>query len=110
MGFQNEGLTQLNEYYKPSNLPLMVIHKSTGEEPTGEEMSASFFTTNENEVTKYSGTINLMGSEKIDYYKRNYLIHFDKEQNMLGLEISSKRYVLMGNYGINKIFHHFYLL
>ena len=103
MGFQNEGLTQLNEYYKPSNLPLMVIHKSTGEEPIGKEMSVSFFTTNENEVTKSSGTINLMGSEKIDYYKRNYLIHFDKEQNMLGLEISSKRYVLMGNYGVNKI-------
>ena len=102
-GFQNEGSTQLIEYYKPSNLPLMVIHKSTGEEPIGKEMSVSFFTTNENEVTKSSGTINLMGSEKIDYYKRNYLIHFDKEQNMLGLEISSKRYVLMGNYGVNKI-------
>ena len=29
-GFQNEGLTQLIEYYKPSNLPLMVIHTSTG--------------------------------------------------------------------------------
>ena len=61
----------------------MVIHTSTGEEPTGKEMSTSFFTTNENEVTKCSGTINLMGSEKLDYYKRNYLIHFDKEQNML---------------------------
>ena len=98
-GFENEGSTQLIEYYKPSNLPLMVIHTSTGEEPTSKEMSASFSTTNENEVTKYSGTINLMGNEKLNYYKRNYLIHFDKEQNILDFENAAKRYVLMGNYG-----------
>ena len=117
-GYFSEKAGDLVIYYVPSNLPLMVIHTSTGKEPVSSEMPATFYIINKINIDiDYSGKINLIGNEKINLYKKNYLINFDDKVSFLDFKTISRKWALISNYGdktlirnlvsfeISRIFH-----
>ena len=117
-GYSSEKAGDFFFYYVPSNLPLMIIHTSSGKEPVSREMPATFYIINKINIDiYYSGKINLIGNEKINLYKKNYLINFDDKVSFLDFKTISRKWALISNYGdktlirnlvsfeISRIFH-----
>ena len=117
-GYSSEKAGDFVFYYLPSNLPLMIIHTSSGKEPISREMPATFYIIKKINIDiYYSGKINLIGNEKINLYKKNYLINFDDKVSFLDFKTISRKWALISNYGdktlirnlvsfeISRIFH-----
>ena len=117
-GYSSEKAGDIVFYYLPSNLPLMIIHTSSGKEPISREMPATFYIIKKINIDiYYSGKINLIGNEKINLYKKNYLINFDDKVSFLDFKTISRKWALISNYGdktlirnlvsfeISRIFH-----
>ena len=91
------------QYYKPTNLPLMVIHSFTGSETSSEtdKVKAYFYIIdNKNiESKKMNGEFTLKGTEDFNLYKKSYYIKFSEPQNPLNFTSKSQNWALFGNYG-----------
>ena len=90
-------------YYKPTNLPLMVIHSFTGSETSSEsdKVKAYFYIIdNKNiESKKMNGELTLKGTEDFNLYKKSYYIKFSEAQKPLNFSRESQNWALFGNYG-----------
>ena len=89
-------------YYKPSNLPLLTIHSSFGNEPNKitDIINCIFFLFNEIvEINDAHGIFRLRGIEALNLYKKSYYIEFDDAQNILNFNSFSKKYVLIASFG-----------
>lgn len=87
-------------YYKPSNLPLLLIHSSNGEEPTNKELSCRFYLINDNRIEiALFGNYKLRGIPDLNKYKKSYYISFNAEQKPLDFNAYSQNWVLVSNYG-----------
>ena len=87
-------------YYKPSNLPLLIIHSINGEEPTNKELSSCFYLINDNTIQIAAfGNFKLKGIPDLNKYKKSYYISFDAMQKPLDFNSYSKIWSLVSNYG-----------
>ena len=87
-----------NVYYKSSNLPLFVIHSSTGKEPQKNEIlsaTVNLIISSES-ISDYSCKFKLRGSEALNKYKKSYYIIFEDE---ITFHTKSQNWVLVSNYG-----------
>ena len=87
-------------YYKPSNLPLLIIHSVNGEEPTNKELSSCFYLINDNsiEIAIY-GSFKIKGIPDLNKYKKSYDINFNTKQKPLEFDTYSENWALVSNYG-----------
>ena len=91
-------------YYKPTNLPLMVIHSFTSLEPSSEndKVKAYFYiiVDKDTESKKINGEFTLKGTDGLNLYKKSYYIKFSEdEKKLLNFTRKSKNWALFGNYG-----------
>ena len=89
------------QYYKPSNLPLIVIHTESGLEPPENEMenSAFYIMTNVNIEQKYiNGYLQLKGPQSLNHNKNSYYFSFDEDQYISGFNYRAKNWALISNY------------
>ena len=89
-------------YYKPSDLPLLIIHTLSSQEPkTKTDKIESYFTLIENnDISFQSGGILLLrGNESTKNDKKSYSIRLDDSAQPLDFEINSKKWDLIPNYG-----------
>ena len=87
--------------YKPSNLPLIVIHSLSGTEPTGEDkIDATFYIINDKyeKPNIINGKLQLKGIYDINLYKKSYYIYFDQSQKVLDFSHESDKWALVSNY------------
>ena len=86
--FEAYGDLQFNEesdednYYQPTNLPLLIINSENSEMPKGRDKITKVKTNNVivNEgkiIIKKTGTIKLRGNSSLNSEKKPYLINFD---------------------------------
>ena len=89
------------DYYKPSNLPLVVIHTVSGLEPpeNGMDNSAIYFVNNVNiEQKSISGYLQLKGTQSLNHNKNSYYLSFDELQYIPGFNSRAKNWALISNY------------
>lgn len=89
--------------YKPTNLPLVVIHVEDAKEPTDKEhewrMKTTIISADGNEIVSDSGSIRLRGNASMNFPKKPYRIKFDKKRKVLGSPAKAKKWTLINNYG-----------
>lgn len=91
------------QLYKPTNLPLVVIHVENAVEPYDKEhdlrMKATIISADGNEIVSDSGTVRLRGNASMGFPKKPYRIKFDKKRHVLGSPAKAKKWTLINNYG-----------
>ena len=88
--------------YKPSNLPLVVIHSISGLEPTKDnKIDATFYIIND-EIDSIPnilyGKLQLKGIENLNLYKKSYYLYFLESIKVLDFSHESDKWVLVSNY------------
>ena len=91
-----------DNYYQPTNLPLLVINTENGEVPEGRDKNVKVIMTaviiNEGNVNvKQTGTIKLRGNSSLNSEKKPYLINFDKKTTFLDMPCNDKKWTLIPN-------------
>ena len=91
-----------DNYYQPTNLPLLVINTENGEMPSGKDKGTKVVMTatiiNEGKINvKQTGTIKLRGNSSLNAEKKPYLIHFDKKTTFLDMPCNDKKWTLIPN-------------
>ena len=91
-----------DNYYQPTNLPLLVINTENGEVPEGRDKNVKVVMTaviiNEGNVNvKQTGTIKLRGNSSLNSEKKPYLISFDKKTTFLDMPCNDKKWTLIPN-------------
>ena len=106
--FEAYGDLQFNEesdednYYQPTNLPLLIINSENSEMPKGRDKITKVKTNNVivNEgkiIIKKTGTIKLRGNSSLNSEKKPYLINFDEKTTILDMPCNDKKWVLVPN-------------
>ena len=93
--------TNVYKNYKPSNLPLVVIHSISGLEPTKDnKIDATFYIINEIDVKPKIIYIKLQlkGIENLNLYKKSYYLYFKEPQKVLDFSHESDKWALVSNY------------
>lgn len=89
--------------YKPTNLPLVVIHVQDAVEPYDKEhdwrMITTIISADGSEILTDSGTVRLRGNASMGFPKKPYRIKFEKKHNVLGSPAKAKKWTLINNYG-----------
>ena len=89
--------------YKPTNLPLVVIHVENAVEPYDKEhdlrMQTTIISADGNEIVTDSGTVRLRGNASMGFPKKPYRIKFDKKRKVLDSPAKAKKWTLINNYG-----------
>jgi hypothetical protein len=85
-----------DNYYQPTNLPLLVINTENCEMPGGKDKDTKAIMTatiiNEgNANVKQTGTIKLRGNSSLNSEKKPYLISFDKKTTILDMPCNEKK-------------------
>ena len=91
-----------SNYYQPTNLPFMVIHSISGEEPQNKDdlFDCSFYLFNNKKIDIYEeGQLSLKGIDSLKIDKKSYNIVFEDTTKPLDFNSKSKRWALLGNYG-----------
>ena len=90
-------------YYTSSNLPLLIMHSSTGKLPNDvkDKFEATFNLINKNkiELDKIKGYCKFKGSTGVSQEKQSFYIEFENSENILDFKSQSKKWTLLGNYG-----------
>jgi hypothetical protein len=89
------------QYYRPSNLPLIVIHTESGLEPRKNEMENSgFYIINSINLEQklISGYFQLKGTKSSNYNKNSYYLSFNEEQIIPGFTYPYRNWTLISNY------------
>lgn len=89
--------------YKPTNLPLVVIHVEDAVEPSDKEhdwrMKTTIISADGSEIVTDSGTVRLRGNASMGFPKKPYRIKFDKKRKVLDSPAKAKKWTLINNYG-----------
>lgn len=97
------GETTPEQLYKPTNLPLVVIHVQDNVEPYDKEhdlvMKATIISADGTEVVTDSGTVRLRGNASKNFPKKPYRIKFEKKRRVLDSPAKAKKWTLINNYG-----------
>ena len=89
-------------YYTPSDLPLMIVHTISGQDPQtkNEKLQSYFYLINNDDIEiQISGLFCLRGNESIKYEKKPYNIKFTNTVQPLDFKVKSRNWALMPNYG-----------
>lgn len=91
------------QLYRPTNLPLVVIHVQDAVEPYDKEhdwrMQTTIIPADGGEIVTDSGTVRLRGNASMGFPKKPYRIKFDKKRHVLGSPAKAKKWTLINNYG-----------
>ncbi len=91
------------QLYKPTNLPLVVIHVEGGKDPVDKindlRMKTTIISADGTEIVSDSGSVRLRGNASMGFPKKPYRIKFDKKRNVLGSPAKAKKWTLINNYG-----------
>ncbi len=91
------------QLYKPTNLPLVVIHVENAKEPADKvndlRMHTTIISADGTEIITDSGTVRLRGNASMNFPKKPYRIKFDKKRHVLGSPAKAKKWTLINNYG-----------
>ena len=104
-GYEGEGDNSNNGiFYRPSNLPLVIIHAVDAQEPadkiTDITCTISLIPADANDTVKTkTGTFRLRGNNSMTYDKKPYRIKFDKKHHVFNSPASAKKWTLINNYG-----------
>ena len=91
-----------DNYYQPTNLPLLIINSENSELPQGRDrqtrVKINTIIVNEGKINaKQTGTIKLRGNSSLMPDKKPYLINFDEETTFLDMPCNDKKWVLVPN-------------
>ena len=101
-GYESSVAEFPTSYYKPTDLPLMIIHTTSGQDPKtkNEKLQSYIYLINNDDVEiQMSGLFRLRGNESIKYEKKPYNIKFIDEVQPLDFKVKSRKWALMPNYG-----------
>ena len=101
-GYESSVAEFPTSYYKPTDLPLMIIHTTSGQDPKNknEKLQSYFYLINNDDVEiQGSGLFRLRGNESIKYEKKPYNIKFTDVVQPLDFKVKSRKWALMPNYG-----------
>lgn len=104
-GYEGEGDNSNSAtFYRPSNLPLVVVHVENAQEPadkvTDLSCTISLIPADPNDTVKTkTGTFRLRGNNSMSYDKKPYRIKFDKKHHVFNSPASAKKWTLINNYG-----------
>lgn len=101
-GYESEG--EEGTYYRPTNLPLVVVHTVDAVEPFDKVndivCTVTLIPSSPNDTIKTkSGSIRLRGNGSNTFPKKPYRIKFDKKHHVFGSPASAKKWTLINNYG-----------
>lgn len=91
------------QLYKPTNLPLVVIHVEGGKDPVDKindlRMKTTIISADGTEIVSDSGSVRLRGNASMGFPKKPYRIKFDKKRHVLDSPAKAKKWTLINNYG-----------
>ncbi len=101
-GYEDAG--DESRFYRPSNLPLVVIHTSDNAEPqdktTDIACTVTLVPSDAGDTIKTkTATIRLRGNASMNFPKKPYRIKFDKKHHVFSSPASAKKWTLINNYG-----------
>lgn len=93
--------TPADFYYRPTNLPLVVVHTENAQEPYDKthEIDAYISIISDGKVLTDTATIRLRGNASKDFPKKPYRIKWDEKHHVLGSPAKAKKWTLINNYG-----------
>ena len=91
-----------DNYYQPTNLPLLVINTENGEMPEGRDKTSkvrmnAVIIKEGNIHMKQTGTIKLRGNSSLNSEKKPYLLNFDVKTTFLDMPCKDKKWTLIPN-------------
>ena len=91
-----------DNYYQPTNLPLLIINSENGQMPQGQDKvtKVNIIATiiNEGKVdVKQTGTIKIRGNSSARSEKKPYLVNFDEKTTFLDMPCNDKKWTLIPN-------------
>jgi hypothetical protein len=90
-----------NLFFKPTNLPLIIINTENSIEPTTKDVyiNSNIIIVNENNIQiNETARIKVRGHSTSSYVKKPFKIKFDKKQKILAFSGKYKNWVLLANY------------
>lgn len=90
-----------NLYYRPTNLPVVVIHTENSQEPYDKthEISSIISIISDGKVLRDTATIRLRGNGSNQFEKKPYRIKWDEKHRVLDSPAKAKKWTLINNYG-----------
>lgn len=88
-------------YYRPTNLPVVVVHTVNGQEPYDKvhEIECYISVISEGKVLCDTATIRLRGNGSNQFSKKPYRIKWDEKHRVLDSPAKAKKWTLINNYG-----------
>lgn len=88
-------------FYRPTNLPLVVIHTENVQEPYDKvhEINAFISILSDEKWLADTATIRLRGNASKDFPKKPYRIKWDEKHRVLDSPAKAKKWTLINNYG-----------
>ncbi len=100
-GYEGEGTDE--RFYRPTKLPLVVIHVANNEEPYDKVnelvCSTTLIPADGSAIKTHSGLIRLRGNASIGFPKKPYRIKFDKKQHVFDSPAKARKWTLINNFG-----------
>lgn len=92
---------EAGDYYRPSNLPLVVIHTENAQEPYDKEHEINAFVQiiSDDKILADTATVRLRGNASMGFPKKPYRIKWDEKHRVLGSPAKAKKWTLINNYG-----------
>lgn len=90
-----------DSYYRPTNLPLVVIHTQNAQEPYDKvhDIDAFISIISDDKILADTATIRLRGNASMGFPKKPYRIKWDEKHKVLGSPAKAKKWTLINNYG-----------
>lgn len=99
-GHQGEG--DSTQYYRPTNLPCVVIHTKENKDPWSKDTYVENITTilgADGSVLQDSAGLRLRGNASMQFPKKPYRLKFAHKHKVLGSPAKAKNWTLINNYG-----------
>ncbi len=100
-GYESDGSDE--QFYRPTNLPLVVVHIENNAEPQDKvnylACTITLIPSDGGEIQTKTGSIRLRGNVSMTFDKKPYRIKFDKKQSVFGSPATAKKWTLINNYG-----------
>lgn len=93
--------TEAGLYYRPTNLPVVVVHTENGMEPYDKihEITAIVSIISDDKILTDTATIRLRGNGSNQFDKKPYRIKWDEKHRVLDSPAKAKKWTLINNYG-----------
>ena len=93
--------TETGLYYRPTNLPVVVVHTENGMEPYDKihEITAIVSVISADKILTDTATIRLRGNGSNQFEKKPYRIKWDEKHRVLESPAKAKKWTLVNNYG-----------